>query len=209
MDSMQKTTSVVLISSILLIVFSIFLLDRHIASVMQALPIAVKLIAKELSQVIDPATVLVLVPLSLLFIKKSQLLYFRITSLIVSIAVAVALVYCLKGIFTRTRPDLFLNGGLYRFFTFHFSTSYYSFPSSHAASAGALSCGIALIFPKYKKTWIVLGAIFAMTRVVLNQHFLSDVIAGYTLGAFSAYTLVFRSENLFQWLQNQLRRLFK
>jgi undecaprenyl-diphosphatase len=59
-----------------------------------------------------------------------------------------------------------------------------SFPSGHALHLGAFAVASRLIVPR-RWRWVVwLGAFgLASTRVILLAHWLSDVLAGLTLGA--------------------------
>lgn len=67
----------------------------------------------------------------------------------------------------------------------------YSFPSGHATISTALAFAFYMIFKnktKYKKTLLILSLIFpiliSFSRVYLNVHYFSDVIAGMALSLF-------------------------
>lgn len=70
----------------------------------------------------------------------------------------------------RTRPD----GSR--------SRSNSSFPSSHAANAAALAMVLGLRWPRLSPAFWLLVALVAFSRVYLNRHFMSDVLAGVALG---------------------------
>ncbi len=84
----------------------------------------------------------------------------------------------------------------------------HSFPSGHATMATAMSLAVYLIFAKRVHSiglqlvlligCIVWPVIIAFSRVYLNVHWLSDVIAGIGLGLFwvTLIVLIFRVKNL-------------
>jgi membrane-associated phospholipid phosphatase len=96
----------------------------------------------------------------------------------------------LKYAFGRTWPDSWgpmvtslIHDGEYRFYFFSHAPSLGSFPSGHATFAASVLSVLWLLFPK-------LGALFGLTMgavavglVLLNLHFVSDVIAGTFVGA--------------------------
>jgi membrane-associated phospholipid phosphatase len=57
-----------------------------------------------------------------------------------------------------------------------------SFPSGEAATAAALGCALAWLFPAGQRTFYVIAALAAGTRLVNGAHYLSDVAAGLLLG---------------------------
>ncbi|MEO9177001.1 MAG: phosphatase PAP2 family protein [Gaiellales bacterium] len=69
-----------------------------------------------------------------------------------------------------------------------------SFPSSHAATAGAGAIAIGLDAPALLPALVVAAVAMAATRVYLGVHHASDVIGGLALGALTggAYVLVAR-----------------
>ncbi len=76
----------------------------------------------------------------------------------------------------------------------------YSFPSGHAASAAAFYMTLGLLGAGWVRRWetrvyVLLASIFAValigfSRLYLGVHYLSDVLAGYALGAFWATTAI-------------------
>jgi len=134
----------------------------------------------------DMGSVRILMPLVVLV--ALWLLYRRQRFLAVAWFVGCAsnslLLRALKNVFERTRPphaaDVIASG--------------YSFPSGHAAGA-AMVIGLLTwllhdrVPPPWRAPLILLGglliAAIAASRVLLQAHFLSDVLAGLLLGAFS------------------------
>lgn len=94
------------------------------------------------------------------------------TSLIINSAV--------KPLFRRKRPDIELTPLVRRLSRQPWTTS---FPSGHAASAAAFTCGVALESPAIALTLAPVAGAVAYSRVHVGVHFVSDVLAGAALGA--------------------------
>lgn len=109
--------------------------------------------------------------------------------MILSVALPAVVVPIVKEIFLRSRPE---NAIAALWDT--------SFPSGHAAFAAAFFVALMYVLAPSIKSWvkreafIVLGvlAIFAVgvSRIILNVHWASDVIAGWALGMFLATSSV-------------------
>lgn len=107
----------------------------------------------------------------------------------------------LKRAIGRARPSQFDEWGALGFSPFAGSSRFESFPSGHATTIGALAVICALLFPRYRVSFLIAGVWLAMTRVMLQAHYPSDVLAGLCLGGwfalvmaivFARYGLVFR-----------------
>lgn len=123
----------------------------------------------------------------------------RLRNLLLLAGVSLMVVFLLKGdlklIFCRDWP-MPLEGGdpahiRQHALGFHFFgkmgskdvESVSSFPSGHAAIAFALFLSIGIIFRKALPWCLLLAAGESLAMVMLNYHFLSDVMAGALLGA--------------------------
>lgn len=58
----------------------------------------------------------------------------------------------------------------------------YSFPSGHSITAFAVAVSISLFYPFLLTILLTLAFLIAASRIILGMHFLSDVLAGSTLG---------------------------
>jgi len=58
----------------------------------------------------------------------------------------------------------------------------YSFPSLHAALCFTVLPTLDIEFPKHKWAWISLAALVGLSRIYLQVHYLSDVLAGCAIG---------------------------
>ncbi len=120
-----------------------------------------------------------------------------------SVVISGAAVNILKPLLGRSRPELFLSEDRFGFHLLALDifekTSYtmQSFPSGHAATGMAVGVSLSLLFPGFRILWLAFGVSIVMSRLIVNAHFLSDVIIGSLIGiagAAAAYRIVFRSE---------------
>lgn len=86
--------------------------------------------------------------------------------------------------FGRARP--YTGEGAYSFHPLSFKEKWHSFPSGHAASAWALAaCWSSLSHNRYLNAFLFSWATgVSLSRIFLDKHFASDVIAGSLLGYF-------------------------
>jgi membrane-associated phospholipid phosphatase len=133
--------------------------------------------------------------LTRVFFKKKKL-----AKQLLQIAIAVALSslfsFALKFLFGRARPELFLNQDIYGFYFFKANFYYHSFPSGHAVLVGAIAGALSCLKPRLSFVWICLAFLLAFTRVIIDMHFLSDVLAGVYLGVVSAQYVYCKFETL-------------
>jgi len=101
----------------------------------------------------------------------------------VTVAVSGGLANALKFVFGRWRPAAFISGDLSGFEWFAKGWIRSSFPSGHATTAAAASLVLAIWFPKLRWPIMMAGVAIAATRIVLEAHYLTDVVAGWLLGA--------------------------
>lgn len=83
----------------------------------------------------------------------------------------------LKVTLGRARPDLLFDSQLFGFYGMHFTSTYWSFPSGHTTTIMALVLGLSIIFPRHCCAFLMTGILVVSTRVLLAQHYLSDVMA--------------------------------
>jgi membrane-associated phospholipid phosphatase len=91
-------------------------------------------------------------------------------------------VHLIKFAFGRARPNQSDDHYPWNFYFFNHHWHFHSFPSGHSQTLFTVAIGFAFAFPKYRYLFYVLAGLLAMTRVLLNQHFLSDVIMGGYMG---------------------------
>jgi len=100
----------------------------------------------------------------------------------VSVAASGLVADLLKVVVGRTRPKLLFDGGAYDFTWFGFRADHWSFPSGHATTAAALMAALWCLWPRPVWLYIAGAALVAASRVITDQHYLSDVVAGAAIG---------------------------
>jgi lipid A 4'-phosphatase len=91
----------------------------------------------------------------------------------------------LKTVVGRTRPKLLFAGDAYDFTFWATRADHWSFPSGHTATIVALATALYVLWPRWLPLYLLAAAMVAASRVVLNQHYLSDV----AFAAFLAVTM--------------------
>lgn len=95
-----------------------------------------------------------------------------------------------KLLIRRERPALHDGAYGFRPWSVHpFSTSNLGMPSSHALVAFAAAFMLCRLFPRASVLWLSLAAGCGLTRVLAQDHFLSDVVLAAMLGQLVAATL--------------------
>jgi undecaprenyl-diphosphatase len=108
-----------------------------------------------------------------------------LAGLVVTVANLV-LVRTLKTLFSRERPEDTMEEMRGRL------RDVYSFPSGHATTSFGLAWLVATAYPlPLVQALVYAGAtVIGLSRVVLREHYLSDVVAGATLGTFVAASVL-------------------
>ena len=104
-------------------------------------------------------------------------------------ALAGILTDLIKLLFGRSRPKLFLNEGTYGFYPWHMDVDLRGFPSGHATTMFALAFAIAMIRPAWRIPAFAFAIVIAATRVIINAHYLADVIGGLVVALATALWL--------------------
>ena len=104
----------------------------------------------------------------------------------------------IKFLVGRSRPDLLLTHGIYGFNRFVGKYDYNSFPSGHANTAAALFYSLYLFRDRYRYIYIPLALAIILSRVVVEAHFLGDVI-------FGAYVAVLVTSMLWAAFEKKLK----
>jgi undecaprenyl-diphosphatase len=115
--------------------------------------------------------------------------------LIFSIPFSLAIVHILKSGLARYRPKQFFSQALYGFDLQSSFSHNCSFPSGHACIIGAIVGALACSYPKYTWHLLALGIILSMSRVLALDHYLSDILAGITIGAMTSQALFIFMKN--------------
>lgn len=100
-----------------------------------------------------------------------------------SVALAGIVTQIGKRLFGRARPELVDSHGSLGFETLQISREFASFPSGHATTMGAVTLVLCVWFPTLRAPLLAMGIAFALTRVVVREHYPSDVAVGFAIGA--------------------------
>ncbi|MGC9268658.1 phosphatase PAP2 family protein [Acidiphilium sp.] len=76
----------------------------------------------------------------------------------------------------------FINDHVFGFFPFHGGSSYASFPSGHTTAISAPMAVLWMLVPRYRVLWGALIVIVVIGLIGADFHFVSDTIAGFSLG---------------------------
>ena len=129
------------------------------------------------------------------FIRKNHKYEKRAWFLWLCILVPYAICCVLKMMLGRARPELLFTEHLYGFYGIHFHSEFWSFPSGHTTTIMALVFGLSFLFARQTWVFMLLGILMVSTRILLTQHYLSDVLATsyITLGEIGLLTFWLKS----------------
>lgn len=92
-----------------------------------------------------------------------------------------------KNIIGRARPKLLDTVGPYEFKLFAFDPDYASLPSGHATNIFAFATVVAMLWPRGRVLLYTLAAWIAASRVLIGQHYFTDIALGAILGTAFPY----------------------
>ena len=107
----------------------------------------------------------------------------RLEFLFLAIAVPGLAVAVVKGFIGRMRPSEL---GPFIYSPWSWQHKYASLPSGHSAAAFALAVAVALLWPKARVPIFIFAVVIGVSRVVIQAHFVSDVVAAAFVGGFGA-----------------------
>jgi membrane-associated phospholipid phosphatase len=108
--------------------------------------------------------------------------YYQAFHVFVSVAVSGLLVDLLKICIGRARPKLIDVQGAWYFSPWSVGYDFASMPSGHAATVGAVVAVLMIWLPKWRPLILAIGFVAAATRFAVAAHYVSDVLAGFTIG---------------------------
>ena len=140
-------------------------------------------------------------------IKRNYSIAWAATSLAITTFI---IEYCLKSILHRYWPSTWVDNNLslttnhaYGFMIFlGENVKYASFPSGHAATICAIVSVYWVLYPKGKLFYAFLVLLTAYSLLIMNYHFLSDILIGGMIGFFTGYTTVKISLNPTNFAKN-------
>lgn len=130
--------------------------------------------------------------LSFIYFKKSQEIRIRLRhfvyQLYASLIISGITLHLLKYLIGRARPHLNDNHESLIFQPLTLNSHYHSMPSGHSQVLFAAAASACIFLNSKWHKWIyTLAFLLSFTRVIVTQHFLSDVIIGCLLGYWGAF----------------------
>lgn len=110
----------------------------------------------------------------------------RLAYLFLAVAATGLAVDLLKILIGRARPRHLFQDGVMTIAPGNLASSWWSFPSGHSTTVGAVAMALTLLYPRFTWAWIALALVVALGRVGATAHFISDTVAGLWLGAIGA-----------------------
>lgn len=102
-----------------------------------------------------------------------------------SVAVSGIIANIIKVLAGRPRPPLAMQSGIVSWepLSWHMEFLWNSFPSGHATTGLCIAVMGSALYPRLSPFMWTLGVGIAISRVVLNVHYVSDVMVGSLIGA--------------------------
>ena len=97
----------------------------------------------------------------------------------------------LKTLLGRARPSLLFNEHVYGFYGLKTQASFWSLPSGHTSTVMGFMFGLCVLFPRYCYAFILSGLAVVSTRILLTNHYLSDVLIASYLALVEVGLLVY------------------
>jgi len=92
----------------------------------------------------------------------------------------------IKRVVGRARPFVSEQADPFLYLPMIWRAAYASMPSGHATTAFAAAVAVGLLWPRLRVPMLLYAVVIAASRVVLDAHYVSDVIAGAILGSIGA-----------------------
>lgn len=83
----------------------------------------------------------------------------------------------LKVMLGRARPSMLFTEQMYGFYGLQSHSPFWSFPSGHTTTIMGAVLGLGIIFPRYFYALVATGLAVSLSRVLLMNHYLSDVMS--------------------------------
>ena len=99
------------------------------------------------------------------------------------------IIYSMKIIFGRPRPIYFQTHDIFQLQWFQFERELHSFPSGHTSTAASIILGLWFLFPQFRLIWLTALLIWTTSNVLLQAHWLSDIMFATYIAWCSAFIL--------------------
>ncbi|MGE4372937.1 MAG: phosphatase PAP2 family protein [Xanthobacter sp.] len=126
--------------------------------------------------------------------RAASAIYARLGFLFLAIAPVGLGVAIIKHLLGRARPYMALHlpgpNSQLTFDWLGWNASFASFPSGHSTTIFATAVALGALFPRARWPLVVLAIVVAATRVLLNSHYPSDVLAGAVVATLYVWWLI-------------------
>ena len=113
----------------------------------------------------------------------------RAAFLFLAVMISGIVVDLLKVIFGRARPKLLFRDNLYGFTWWGSGADLWSFPSGHSATVIGLAVALTLIWRRAWPLYWALALLICASRLIIDAHYLSDVIVGGCIGVVTVWLI--------------------
>lgn len=166
-------------------------LDEPVARYFRDVDPSIKTVFKAITQFGEGGVYLV--PLGLVIIASAwggrTALARRAGYVFAAIALPGILADIAKPVFGRARPELLFRDHIFGFTWQGAHADLWSFPSGHAVTITALATALYALYPPLWPAYAAIALLVAASRIILDAHYLSDVIAGAYWGFVFAWAL--------------------
>lgn len=118
-----------------------------------------------------------------------RLAFAAASGFILALGAGSAILHSIKLLLGRRRPRDELEMNRYGFLPLAFDLSKNSFPSGHALTIMIVAVTASGLWPALALLWFAAALWLALTRALINAHFLSDVAIGAGIGLITARTV--------------------
>lgn len=141
------------------------------------------------------------------YVRKNRVWEARFWFLWLCVVTTSTVCIVLKILLGRARPDMWFGKQDYGFYGLQTNSAYWSFPSGHTSTIMGAAFGLCILFPRYTWGFITAGLLVALSRVLLTQHYLTDVACATALAlietGFLLWFLKKKSCLALAWPENQ------
>lgn len=198
---MQRSPLVWLIPMGLILVLLAFSIDQPVAHAMAEVGPRVKRVAELVTWfgkggvILYPSGILILAGMAVKIARptrEARLDPILRALIVIFVIVAAAGIVddLLKVIFGRARPFMWLAGDESGFVPFRFGSRFNSFPSGHTTTSFAAAVAFGALFPRWRPVFAIFALAIGLSRIVLDVHYVSDVVFGAALGGAVAFALI-------------------
>ncbi len=113
----------------------------------------------------------------------------RLAFVFAAVAVPSLATTLIKKVVGRARPKLWLHEHIYGLDPGSFAAAWNSWPSGHSTTIFALAYALSVLWPRGTWVWGAGAVLVAFSRVMINAHFLSDVLAGACVGLLLSFAV--------------------